>query len=185
LKDRLRALHGEATRGSPLSAHRKKPPRGPTGSERRRRRRVSCHGLSHDIPRIRYLGEYKRYEDGPSKGSPASPRPSHLSENILKRWLWDKAGSDWARASWGKASGPKQLTIPGEALPHQTRDKALAATWSNVARSASLLDQVSVPELAPDALPTIGDLRFQFHPTVHSVPCWAVRIPNGVDADLF
>jgi hypothetical protein len=54
-----------------------------------------------------------------------------------------------------------------------------------VARSASLLDQVSVPELAPDALPTIGDLRFQFHPTVHSVPCWAVRIPNGVDADLF
>ncbi len=37
----------------------------------------------------------------------------------------------------------------------------------------------------PDASLTIGELDFHFHPTVHYVPCWAVRISNGVDGDLF
>lgn len=37
----------------------------------------------------------------------------------------------------------------------------------------------------PDGLLTIGEMQLQFHPTVHYVPCWAVRISNGVDGDLF
>ena len=37
----------------------------------------------------------------------------------------------------------------------------------------------------PDALLTIGELQLRFHPTVHYIPCWAVRISNGVDGDLF
>ena len=37
----------------------------------------------------------------------------------------------------------------------------------------------------PDASLTIGELDFHFHPTVHYVPCWAMRISNGVDGDLF
>ena len=37
----------------------------------------------------------------------------------------------------------------------------------------------------PDASLTIAELDFHFHPTVHYVPCWAVRISNGVDGDLF
>ena len=40
-------------------------------------------------------------------------------------------------------------------------------------------------EYDPDASLTIGELGFQFHPTVHYVPCWAMRISNGVDGDLF
>jgi ribonuclease BN (tRNA processing enzyme) len=37
----------------------------------------------------------------------------------------------------------------------------------------------------PDDLLTIGELNLRFHPTVHYVPCWAARISNGVDGDLF
>jgi ribonuclease BN (tRNA processing enzyme) len=37
----------------------------------------------------------------------------------------------------------------------------------------------------PDTLLTIGELQLQFHPTVHYIPCWAVRVSNGVDGDLF
>jgi ribonuclease BN (tRNA processing enzyme) len=37
----------------------------------------------------------------------------------------------------------------------------------------------------PDALLAIGELQLRFHPTVHYDPCWAVRISNGVDGDLF
>ena len=40
-------------------------------------------------------------------------------------------------------------------------------------------------EYDPDALLTIGELRLHFYPTVHYVPCWAVRMSNGVDGDLF
>jgi ribonuclease BN (tRNA processing enzyme) len=31
----------------------------------------------------------------------------------------------------------------------------------------------------------IGGLTLRFHPTVHYVPCWAARVSNGVDGDLF
>ena len=37
----------------------------------------------------------------------------------------------------------------------------------------------------PGTLLTIGELKLRFHPTVHYIPCWAVRISNGVDGDLF
>jgi ribonuclease BN (tRNA processing enzyme) len=37
----------------------------------------------------------------------------------------------------------------------------------------------------PDALLAIGELQLRFHPTVHYVPCWAMRISNGVDGELF
>jgi ribonuclease BN (tRNA processing enzyme) len=40
-------------------------------------------------------------------------------------------------------------------------------------------------EYDPEASLTIGELDFHFYPTVHYVPCWAVRIANGVDGDLF
>src|SRR5918993_1680295 len=37
----------------------------------------------------------------------------------------------------------------------------------------------------PDALLRIGELLLRVHPTVHYVPCWAVRISNSVNGDLF
>jgi ribonuclease BN (tRNA processing enzyme) len=37
----------------------------------------------------------------------------------------------------------------------------------------------------PAAVLAIGELQLRFHPTVHYVPCWAMRVSNGVDGDLF
>jgi ribonuclease BN (tRNA processing enzyme) len=51
--------------------------------------------------------------------------------------------------------------------------------------SSEFLSVFEVRQYEPDALLTIGELGFRFYPTVHYVPCWAVRISNGVDGDLF
>ena len=46
------------------------------------------------------------------------------------------------------------------------------------------LSVFEVNQYEPDELLRIGELEFRF-PTVHYVPCWAMRISNGVDGDLF
>ena len=40
-------------------------------------------------------------------------------------------------------------------------------------------------EYDPAAVLDVGELELRFHPTVHYVPCWAIRVSNGVDGDLF
>jgi len=40
-------------------------------------------------------------------------------------------------------------------------------------------------EYDPEESLRIGAFNFQFHPTVHYIPCWAMRISNGIDGDLF
>jgi ribonuclease BN (tRNA processing enzyme) len=40
-------------------------------------------------------------------------------------------------------------------------------------------------EYDPEQQLTIDGISIQFHPTVHYVPCWAMRVSNGVDGDLF
>ena len=40
-------------------------------------------------------------------------------------------------------------------------------------------------EFDPDAELTVGEITLRFQPTVHYVPCWAVRASNGRDGDLF
>ena len=47
------------------------------------------------------------------------------------------------------------------------------------------LSVFEVNQYEPDELLRIGELEFRFFPTVHYVPCWAMRISNGVDGDLF
>src|SRR5215218_5099114 len=47
------------------------------------------------------------------------------------------------------------------------------------------LSVFEVRQYEPDALLNIGELEFRFFPTVHYVPCWAARISNGTDGDLF
>ncbi len=39
-------------------------------------------------------------------------------------------------------------------------------------------------EFEPHVELTIGEITFRFHPTVHYVPCWAIRASNGRDDDL-
>jgi ribonuclease BN (tRNA processing enzyme) len=51
--------------------------------------------------------------------------------------------------------------------------------------SEVFLSVFEINQYDPDGLLAIGELQFRFHPTVHYVPCWAVRISNGDDGDLF
>lgn len=61
----------------------------------------------------------------------------------------------------------------------------LAGAISDAPEGGEFLSVFDVHEYEPDALLKIGELEFRFHPTVHYVPCWAMRISNGVDDDLF
>jgi ribonuclease BN (tRNA processing enzyme) len=61
----------------------------------------------------------------------------------------------------------------------------LAGAISGDPESGDFLSVFDVREYEPGALLKIGDLEFRFHPTFHYVPCWAMRISNGVDGDLF
>jgi ribonuclease BN (tRNA processing enzyme) len=61
----------------------------------------------------------------------------------------------------------------------------LAAAIADDPNTDEFLSVFEVRHYEPDALLAIGELEFRFHPTVHYVPCWAMRISNGVDGDLF
>jgi len=61
----------------------------------------------------------------------------------------------------------------------------LAEAITEDPESSEFLSVFEVREYEPDAFLTIGELEFRFHLTVHYVPCWAVRISNGIDGDLF
>ena len=61
----------------------------------------------------------------------------------------------------------------------------LAQAISNDPEYGEFLSVFEVNQYQPDRPLSIGNLEFHFFPTVHYVPCWAVRISNGVDGDLF
>jgi ribonuclease BN (tRNA processing enzyme) len=61
----------------------------------------------------------------------------------------------------------------------------LAVAITNDPGSNEFLSVFEVRQYEPDSLLTIGELEFRFFPTVHYVPCWAMRISNGIDGDLF
>ena len=51
--------------------------------------------------------------------------------------------------------------------------------------TSEFLSVFEINQYDPDVLLTIDDLKIRFFPTVHYIPCWAMRISNGVDGDLF
>jgi ribonuclease BN (tRNA processing enzyme) len=51
--------------------------------------------------------------------------------------------------------------------------------------TAEFLSVFAVNQYDPDAPLRINELEIRFFPTVHYVPCWAMRIANGVDGELF
>jgi ribonuclease BN (tRNA processing enzyme) len=61
----------------------------------------------------------------------------------------------------------------------------LAEAITGDSESNDFLSVFEVRQYDPDASLTIGELEFRFYPTVHFVPCWAIRISNGADGDLF
>jgi ribonuclease BN (tRNA processing enzyme) len=75
---------------------------------------------------------------------------------------------------------PLWLPPGGVALLHR-----LAEAITGDRESNEFLSVFDVRQYEPDMLLTIGELKFRFFPTVHFVPCWAMRISNGSDGDLF
>jgi ribonuclease BN (tRNA processing enzyme) len=61
----------------------------------------------------------------------------------------------------------------------------LAAVISGAPEGGEFLSVFDVRQYEPDTSLRIGDLEFRFHPTMHYVPCWAMRVSNGVERDLF
>jgi ribonuclease BN (tRNA processing enzyme) len=61
----------------------------------------------------------------------------------------------------------------------------VADAIANDADGSEFLSVFDLHQYEPDALLAIGELRFRFFPTVHYVPCWAMRVGNGIDGDLF
>lgn len=79
-------------------------------------------------------------------------------------------------------SRPLPLWLPpgGNAFFQQ-----LATVIAEAGSAGSYFSVFQVHEYDPTALLTVGSLRIRFHRTAHFVPCWAMRISNGVDGDLF
>lgn len=61
----------------------------------------------------------------------------------------------------------------------------LAEAITDDPESSEFLSVFEIRQYDPDVSLTIGELEFRFYPTVHYVPCWAARISNGMDGDLF
>jgi ribonuclease BN (tRNA processing enzyme) len=80
------------------------------------------------------------------------------------------------------AGRPLPLWLPPGGLELLDR---LAQAVTNDLNPEEFLSVFEANQYDPDALLRIGELLLSFHPTVHFVPCWAMRISNGVDGDLF
>ena len=91
--------------------HRKKPPRGPVGSGRRRLRRSSCQGLRHEIPRAsipQSIGIAKKYRQ-----KTFSTPYGIAALLVFCCWLWHNAGRLASPSSGGEELERMELTILG------------------------------------------------------------------------
>jgi ribonuclease BN (tRNA processing enzyme) len=61
----------------------------------------------------------------------------------------------------------------------------LAQAITDDSETREFLSVFELNQFDPDGLLIIGELEIRFFPTVHYVPCWALRLSNGVDGDLF
>jgi ribonuclease BN (tRNA processing enzyme) len=61
----------------------------------------------------------------------------------------------------------------------------LAAVVGESDGSADYFSVFNVGEYDPAGVLGIDDLKIRFHATAHFVPCWAMRVSDGVDGDLF
>ena len=77
---------------------------------------------------------------------------------------------------------PLPLWLPPGGLAFLNR---LAAALSDTPDHGAYFSVFDLHEYDPHTVLTIGELQFRFQPTVHYVPCWAMRVSNGADGDLF
>lgn len=60
-----------------------------------------------------------------------------------------------------------------------------ARVFAGGADADAFYDVFNVREYDPDSELLVGSLSLRFRPTVHFVPCWAIRVSSGQDGDLF
>jgi ribonuclease BN (tRNA processing enzyme) len=60
-----------------------------------------------------------------------------------------------------------------------------ARVFAGAADADSFYDVFEVGEYDPETALLLGSLTLRFRPTVHFVPCWAMRVSSGRDGDLF
>jgi ribonuclease BN (tRNA processing enzyme) len=80
------------------------------------------------------------------------------------------------------ANRPIPLWVPPGGLGF-FRD--LASVLAPGSEPSMFLEQFEMHEYDPGVSLNIGELTVQFQQTTHFVPCWAMRVSNGVDGDLF
>jgi ribonuclease BN (tRNA processing enzyme) len=79
-------------------------------------------------------------------------------------------------------SRPVPLWLPPDGRAYFTR---LAEVFAEEGAAEDYFSVFEIGEYNPENVLDIGDLQIRFHPTAHFVPCWAMRISNSVDGDLF
>jgi ribonuclease BN (tRNA processing enzyme) len=78
--------------------------------------------------------------------------------------------------------------MPGTSTRTARRERKWSAWHTTQSRGTAGFRSVfhrADSTISINAVLTIGELQFQFHRTVHDVPCWAMRVSNGVNGDLF
>jgi ribonuclease BN (tRNA processing enzyme) len=76
---------------------------------------------------------------------------------------------------------PVPLWLPPGGIAFMTR---LARAFSKDTPAADFLSVFALCEYDPNEPLSIDELQIQFHQTSHFVPCWAMRVGDGVDAPL-
>jgi ribonuclease BN (tRNA processing enzyme) len=80
------------------------------------------------------------------------------------------------------ASAPMPIWVPPGGKQFLTD---AARVFAGETDAGAFYDAFVIREYDPDAVLRIGSLTFRFRPTVHYVPCWAIRVSAGRDGDLF
>lgn len=79
-------------------------------------------------------------------------------------------------------SAPIRLWLPPGGLGLLER---LAGAIAEAGSASNYFSVFDAREFVPAEELAIGELTLRFRPTVHYVPCWAIRVSNGRDGDLF
>lgn len=80
------------------------------------------------------------------------------------------------------APGPMPLWVPPGGKQFLTD---AARVFAGEADAGAFYDAFLIHEYDPDKELQIGSVTLRFRPTVHYVPCWAIRVSTARDGDLF
>lgn len=79
-------------------------------------------------------------------------------------------------------AGPIPLWTPPGGAAFFT---GLAAALAGPDQSSGYFSTFDLREYDPQSRLAIGEMQITFTPTIHYLPCWTMRVSNGIDGDLF